>query len=204
MDGARNCRRGQAAGDRAADFAAPCCPPDEKGDLQPHRVRSWLNRSDDPALESKVTALCQLYEQAPVLAEQGEVVYSTDELTGVQALERTYPDQPPKPGRPKRREFAYIRHSTCSFIISRNVVTGEVFPPTAGPTRAEDDVAAHIAQTIALHPTARRIHFAVDNLNTHQSEALVRLVAAESGLDIDLGCKASGGFCTPSRVGRRF
>jgi putative transposase len=138
--------------------------------------------------------VCQLYHDAPSLATQGEVIYTTDEMTGVQALERKYVDQPAEPGQPKRREFEYIRHGTSSFIINRDVVSGQIVAPSCGPRRTERDFAGHIARTIALHPTASRIRFVVDNLNTHQSEALVRLVAEESDLDVDLGIKGKSGI----------
>ena len=55
---------------------------------------------------------------------------STDELTGVQALERKHPGLPLAPGKVERREFEYIRHGTCSFILSRDVVTGRSSPRT--------------------------------------------------------------------------
>jgi len=90
------------------------------------------------------------------LAGLGEVIYSTDELTGVQALERKYADQEAAPHQKKRREFEYIRHGTCSFIITRNVVTGQVVAPSCGATRTEADFVAHISQTIALSPSATR------------------------------------------------
>jgi len=157
-------------------------------------VRIWLNRSADPQFDGKVTHLCQLYRQAPDLAARGEVSYSTDELTGVQALERKEVDQEPAPRQPKRREFEYIRHGTCSLIINRDIASGQILAPSYGPTRTEADFAAHMAQTIAQHPTAPRIRFAVDNLNIHQSEALVRLVAAESDLELELGLKGKSGI----------
>jgi hypothetical protein len=152
-----------------------------------------LNRSDDEHFDTKVTDLCDLYRQAPALAAQGEVIYSTDELTGVQALERKYADQEAASGQVKRREFEYIRHGTCSFIINRDVVTGQVVAPSCGASRTEADFVAHIIQTVRLHPFATRIRFALDNLNIHQSEALVRFVAAESDLDSDLGVKGKRG-----------
>jgi hypothetical protein len=120
-------------------------------------------------------------------------VVSTDELTGVQALERKHPGLPPVPGKVERREFEYVRHGTRTFIVNRDVATGQVVAPSCGPTRTEADFAAHIQRTVATDPGATRWHFVVDNLNTHQSEALVRFVAADMGLDTDLGEKGKRG-----------
>ncbi len=66
--------------------------------------------------------------------------------------------------------------------------------PLCGPTRTEADFLAHVQAVIATDPTAARFHFVTDNLDTHRSESLVRLVAAESGLDIDLGKKGKSGI----------
>lgn len=119
---------------------------------------------------------------------------STDELTGVQALEPTQPGLPMAPGKVERREFEYIRHGTLSFILSRDVVTGAIVAPHAGPTRTETDFAAHVQAVVATDPTVTCWHFVCDNLNTHQSETLVRWVAAESDLDIALGEKGKSGI----------
>ena len=119
---------------------------------------------------------------------------STDELTGVQALERKHPALPLAPGKVERREFEYIRHGTRTFILSRDVVTGEVVAPTCGPTRTEADFLAHVQAVVAMDPLARRVHLVCDNLNTHQSESLVRWVAEISGLDLDLGVKGESGI----------
>src|SRR5947209_13078795 len=102
---------------------------------------------------------------------------STDELTGVQALERKHPGLPLAPGKVERREFEYIRHGTRTFILSRDVVSGEIVAPSCGPTRTEEDFLAHIQSVVATDPAASRWHFVCDNLNMHQSEALVRWVA---------------------------
>jgi len=151
-----------------------------------------------------VTDLCTLYREAPERAADGERVISTDELTGVQALERSHPDLPMTPGQVRRREFEYIRHGTQSFIVNRDVVTGQIIVPSCGPRRTEADFAAHIARTLASDPQATRWHFVVDNLNTHQSESLVRLVAAHEGSTADLGVKGKRGILATQRSRAAF
>jgi hypothetical protein len=113
-------------------------------------------------------------------------------MTGIQALERIAPTQPMRKGRPERREFEYKRHGTLSLIANFDVVTGQVVQPSIGPTRTEVDFARHIAQTIATDPDAVWV-FLTDQLNTHQSESLVQLVAAHCAITDDLGVKGAAG-----------
>jgi len=138
--------------------------------------------------------VCEVYQQAADRYDHGERTVSTDELTGVQALERKHPGLPMAPGKVERREFEYIRHGTLSFILSRDVATGAVVAPTVGPTRTEADFLAHLQAVVATNPTTTRWHFVMDNLNIHQSESLVRWVADESDLAIDLGEKGKAGI----------
>jgi putative transposase len=135
-----------------------------------------------------------LYLQAPALHAAGERVLSTDEMTGIQALERKHPTIPMGPGRVERREFEYIRHGTLTLIANFDVAQGRVVAPSLGPTRTEEDFVAHIARTVASAPTATRRHFVMDNLNIHRSESLVRLVAEYDGLQDDLGQKDKHGI----------
>ena len=128
-----------------------------------------------------------LYLQAPTLHATGERVMSTDEMPGIQALARKHPTIPMGPGRVERREFEYIRHGTLTLIAHFDVAQGQVVAPSIGPTRTEEDFVAHIARTVASDPEATRWHFVMDNLNIHQSESLVRLVAEYDGLQEDLG-----------------
>jgi len=136
--------------------------------------------------------VCDLYAIANELHEQGTHLVSTDELTGIQALERKFPLKPPKPGLIERREFEYIRHGTLSLIANFEVATGEVMAPSIGPTRKEEDFAQHLYRTIACDPEAAWI-FVVDQLNIHKSESLVRLVAHRCGIEANLGLKGKEG-----------
>ena len=135
-----------------------------------------------------------MYRAAPALAHQGDRIVTTDELTGIQALERKHPGLPLAPGKVERREFEYVRHGTCTGILSRDVVTGQIIAPTLGPTRTEADFVAHLHGVVATDPTARQWHVVLDNLNIHQSESLVRWVAEESDLELDLGEKGTCGI----------
>jgi putative transposase len=142
-----------------------------------------------------VADVCALYRDAPALAAQGERCVSTDELTGVQALERKHPGLPLAPGKVERREFEYVRHGTRSFILSRDVASGRLIAPHAGPTRTEADFLAHVQAVVASDPTATRWHIVADNLDTHRSASLVRWVADLSGLGgLDLGVKSKAGI----------
>lgn len=144
-------------------------------------------------LTEQIEAVCALYAEAPAIATRGGHVVSTDEMTGIQALERAAPTLPLRPGAVERREFEYVRHGTQCLTANFDVVLGRVLAPTVGPTRTEADFATHIAGTIATDPDAEWV-FLTDQLNTHQSESLVRLVAGRIGYPDDLGTKGKTGI----------
>ncbi len=162
--------------------------------MQPHRKRYWLTPSaDDPvALKEHICTVCEVYEATPALHKQGTHVVSTDEMTGVQAKERLHPSLPMAPGSVMREEFEYLRHGTQCLIANLEVATGQIIAPTIGPRRTEEDFAAHITQTIETDPEAAWI-FVTDQLNTHQSETLVRLIAKHCKIEEGLGIKGKSG-----------
>lgn len=157
--------------------------------------RYWLNaKYDDPEIfNEEVNGVCETYAMAPSAQQNGIHVVSTDEMTGIQALERLHPTLPVEPGKVERREFEYIRHGTQTLIANFDVATGKVIMPSVGQTRTEEDFVEHIRRTIQTDPQAQWI-FVMDQLNTHKSEALVRLVAAECNMTIDLGEKGKSGI----------
>jgi len=135
-----------------------------------------------------------VYRQAPELTQKGERVLSTDELSGVQALERKHPKLSMAPGKVERQEFEYKRHGTQCFMINFDVAAGRIVEPSYGRTRTEEDFVNHIRRTVESDLSVIRWHFVVDNLNTHQSESLVRYVADESDIATDLGVKGKCGI----------
>lgn len=147
--------------------------------------------------------MCQTYADAPRLAAEGGHVISTDEKTGIQALERIHPTKPSRPGLTERIEFEYKRHGTLCLIANLDVVTGKAIRPSIGPTRTEEDFAAHIAQTIDTDPNGTWV-FVLDQLNTHKSEALVRLVAERCNIDDELGVKGKHGILKTMATRKAF
>jgi len=122
------------------------------------------------------------------------LTYSLDEMTGIQALERTMPNLDMKLGRCEKVEFEYIRHGTQTLIASLNVATGQIDQASVGDTRTEADLDAHLRALLGPAPTAPKIHLTMDCLNTHQSESLVRLVAELEPEPMELGEKGKSGI----------
>jgi hypothetical protein len=147
--------------------------------------------------------VCRLYQAAPLLHQQGTHVISSDEKTGIQALERAHLTQPMACGQVERQEFEYIRHGTQSLIANFDVATGQVLAPSIGATRTEADFAYHILQTVATDLESEWI-FVVDQLNTHQSESLVCLVNDLCDLDQDLGEKGQEGILRSKKTRAAF
>jgi transposase len=144
-------------------------------DLKPHKSEYWLN-SHDAHFDTKAHAICQLYLQALEYYQQGRLVVCCDEKTGMQVLERKAPTKPAQPGRRERREHEYIRHGTRVLINSLAVATGQI-AWTIGVTRKATDFVAHLKQAHASLPRMQRYDWVMDNLNTHWSLDVCRLVA---------------------------
>ena len=162
-------------------------------DLKPHLIRYYLDTPKDKNFDKRVTDVCNLYQRAKSIDIDSERIVSCDEMCGIQALERAAPDKPILPGRVERHEFNYIRHGTLSLIANFDVNTGKILEPSIGPTRNEEDFAMHINKLINQFPYVNKWHFVMDNLNTHKSETLVRLVADIEGVS-NLGVKGKSGI----------
>jgi transposase len=144
-------------------------------DLKPHKSEYWLN-SHDEDFDAKAQTICQLYAKALEAYQQGRLVICCDEKTGMQILERKAPTKPAQAGRRERREHEYIRHGTRVLINSLAVSTGQI-AWTIGSTRTATDFVAHLTQAYHCLPAMNRYDWVMDNLNTHWSLDVCRLVA---------------------------
>lgn len=163
--------------------------------MSPHRDRYWLNaKIDDPEqYEREVEKVCQTYHAAEDNERKGIHTVSTDEKTGIQALERIAPNKPMEPGKPERIEYEYNRNGTTCLFGNWDVGRGGIVSPFLNPTRTEEDFTKNIETIVSTAPEAGWI-FVSDNLNTHVSESLVLLIAKLNGITEDLGVKGKHGI----------
>ena len=128
---------------------------------------------------------------------------STDEKTGMQALERLH-ETKPRPSWPRRARGVRVHPATGPILIANfEVATGRVISPSIGPTRTEADFGAHVERTIDTDPDAIWI-FVVDQLDTHRSAKLVELVARRCGIAEDLGVKGKAGTLKSKKTRKKF
>ncbi len=118
---------------------------------------------------------------------------SLDEMTGIQALERSAPGLPLCSGAVERREFEYVRHGTQTLIAGFDVATGQVFGQI-GDHRCETDFAAFLEGMLDGAAPDVQWEVVADNLNIHLSESVVRIVAHRCGVTQDLGRKHKHGI----------
>jgi transposase len=144
-------------------------------DRKPHQSEYWLN-SHDEHFASNAHTICPLYITALELYQPGRLVICCDEKTGMQVLERKAPTKPAQPGRRERRAHEYMRHGTRVLINSLAVATGQM-AWTLGATRKATDLVAHLQQAHQSLPRMKRYDGVMDNLKTHWSLDVCRLVA---------------------------
>lgn len=136
-----------------------------------NRLKPWLvdvfKISNDPEFEAKVDDVVGLYLNPPERA----VVFSFDEKTQCQALDRTQPSLPLKPGRNKTMTHDYKRNGTTDLFAAMNVGTGEVLYDTRKSHKATDVLA--FFKYIDLHvPRDLDVHVVLDNLSAHKAPAV--------------------------------
>jgi len=136
--------------------------------LKPHISRSF-KISPDPQLVDKIRDVVGLYMNPP----HNAVVFSFDEKSQIQAVERAQPILPMDIGQPERRTHNYLRNGTLDLFAALNVATGQVLARCKHQHRAQDFVAFLGEIEASVDPT-REIHVVLDNLSAHRAPAVRR------------------------------
>jgi len=136
--------------------------------LKPHVTRSF-KMSPDPQLIVKVRDVVGLYMNPP----QNAVVFSFDEKSQIQALERAQPILPMDLGQPERRTHNYLRHGTLDLFAALNVATGQVIARCKQKHRSVDFV-AFLREIDEQVDEGLEIHVVLDNLSAHKSPVVRR------------------------------
>ena len=129
--------------------------------LQPHRVETF-KLSRDPDFVTKLRDVVGVYLHPPAKA----LVFCVDEKPQVQALDRTEPVLPLRPGMPARQTHDYIRHGTTNLFAALNVLDGTVLARCA-PRKRHTEFLAFLKQLHLSVPRGREIHLILDNYATH-------------------------------------
>ena len=142
-----------------------------EGRLKPHKVHYWCGRSPDPEFEPKQAAILGLYLSPP----ENALVLSVDEKTQMQALERTQPELPMRPGDPRRQTATYKRHGTVCLLAALAVHSGEV----AGRCVEHNNHYEFLKFLKYLYRKYRhkQLHIIVDNLKVHQHQDVMTWAA---------------------------
>lgn len=134
--------------------------------LQPHRVKSF-KLSTDPKFFRKLHDIVGLYLNPPEKA----LVLSVDEKSQIQALDRTQPVLPLRPGIPERQTHDYIRHGTTTLFAALNVLSGEVLGDCL-PRHRHQEFLRFLERIESSTPRRLTIHLILDNYGTHTHPAV--------------------------------
>ena len=130
--------------------------------LKPHLWRTF-KVSTDPRFEEKLQDVVALYLNPP----DNAVVFSFDEKSSVQALDRTQPGLPMKPGRCGTMTHDYKRNGTTSLFVAMDIATGEVIGETYRRHRHQE-LLRFLRKVEKEVPKGREIHIILDNYSTHK------------------------------------
>src|SRR3954451_9060093 len=139
--------------------------------VQPWRSRSF-RFSTDPQLEAKVVDVVGLYLNPP----ENAVILSVDEKSQIQALDRTMPILPTRPGLIERRSHDYVRHGTSTLFAALEIGTGKV-TAACKPRHRHSEFLAFLKQVARAYPE-RELHLVMDNYAAHKHPAVKAWLAA--------------------------
>lgn len=131
--------------------------------LQPHRLETF-KLSTDPDFVAKVRDVVGLYVSPPAHA----LVLCVDEKSQIQALDRSQPMLPLRPGQPARRSHDYTRHGTTSLFAALDIATGHVIGKCY-PRHRASEFRRFLDEIEAVVPSDLDVHLVMDNYATHKA-----------------------------------
>src|SRR5437016_1913657 len=164
----------------------------QRFDIQPHRVEKF-KLSNDPQFEEKVRDIAGLYLDPPERA----LVLCVDEKSQIQALDRTAPILPLRPGLPERQTHDYKRYGTTTLFAALEVATGKVTDACYDRHRHEEFL--DFLKKVARAYPRRELHVVVDNYRTHTHPDVEAWLAKHPRLTLH-STPTSGSWLNPQAV----
>lgn len=156
----------------------------DRHEVQPHKVRYYLERRDE-AFEQKMAEVLCVYREVAVLheaeaAQPNVAVISYDEKPGIQAISNTAPDLPPQPGSHAgwARDHEYKRHGTLSLLAGIDLLTGKVHACVEDRHRSREFI-GFLQKLDAAYATGTTIKLILDNHSSHISKETNSWLAAQ-------------------------
>ena len=146
----------------------------ERG-LKPHLVKRF-QFSTDPDFEKKLEDVVGLYLAPP----ENAIVLCVDEKSQIQALERTQPIFPLRPGVPERQTHDYYRHGTTTLFAALNVLSGKVIEECRQKHKAADYI-AFLKKLDKSYPKRKTLHIVADNYSAHKTREVREYLASKPG-----------------------
>lgn len=146
----------------------------KKYNIQPHRIKTF-KLSNDPHFIEKVQDVVGLYLNPPEKA----LVFSVDEKSQIQALDRTQPGLPLKKGHAGTMTHDYKRHGTTTLFAALNIIDGKVIGACM-PKHRQDEFLKFLRQIDAETPSGIDLHLIVDNYGSHKTKRVKEWLAKHS------------------------
>lgn len=148
----------------------------KNAELKPHKIDYWCGKSTDPEFESKMVDIIGLYMNPP----ENALVLCVDEKTQIQALDRTQPVLPLRPGNPKRLTATYKRNGTVGLIAALAVHKGTITARTMDQNNAENFL-SFLKELYRKYP-GKQLHIITDNLSVHKHKSVTEWVESKKRL----------------------
>ncbi len=130
--------------------------------LKPHKIHHWCGKSPDPEFEPKQTTILGLYLDPP----DNALIFSVDEKSQIQALDRTQPELPLRPGNPKRHTATYTRYGTTCLLAALAVHEGTIVGKCVD-RNSRHEFLAFLKRLYRNNPH-KNLHIIADNLPLHK------------------------------------